>query len=101
MPNTIQSPEYSRDSGTEGISHKTPQPERQPLRPVSVLQRRQVELALQLARQRLKCQQSVRGARYSLHFSFTFGGEFSLFLDCSKGLESCPFQPPSIFPISS
>ena len=49
MPNTIQLREYSRGGGIDGISHKTPQPERQLLRPLPLLQRWQMELELQLA----------------------------------------------------
>src|SRR3989344_5966115 len=71
-----------------------PQRRRQPLRSLPVLERRQVELELQLARQRLKRQQPGGGVRHSLHFSPDLVlGEF-----CFK---SCPFQPPSILPISS
>ena len=87
------------DGGIDGISYKTPQPERQPLRPLSVPQRRQVELELQLARQRLQRQQFVRGARHFLHFSFAFGGEFCL-SRASADFRSWPFHPPSIFPTS-
>ena len=70
-----------------------PQPERQSLRPVPHLQGRRVELELQLARQRVKCQQSVCGAHISFHFSPGFPGEFCFF--------SWPLHPPSILPISS
>jgi len=53
----------------DGISHISAQPERQPSRALLVSQWRQVGLELQLARQRLECQQSVRGSCNSLHFS--------------------------------
>src|SRR3989338_5106888 len=39
--------------------------------------------------------------RNSLHFSPALAGEFCLSRVCSRDFESCPFQPPSIFPASS
>ena len=54
--------------------HTQPQLGRQPVRPLPVLERRQVELELQLARQRLERQQSCGSARNSLHFSPRFSG---------------------------
>lgn len=93
MPDTIQPWGYSRGGAIEDILYNSAQPERQPLRPVSVLERRSVELELQLARQWLECQQPVGCTRKSFHFSPVFTGEF-----CFK---ICPFQPPAILPISS
>jgi len=67
---------------------------RQPLCPLSVLQWRwYVESELQLAWQWLGRQQPCGLARNSLHFSlYILSGEFCFV--------SCPFHPPSIFPIS-
>ncbi len=48
MPNTIQPQEHSRGSGTDGALYK-PQLGRQPVRALPQLERRQVELELQLA----------------------------------------------------
>jgi hypothetical protein len=45
----------SRGGGTGGTLYNSSQPERQPLRPVLVLEWWQVELELQLARQRSWC----------------------------------------------
>lgn len=73
--------------------HTQPQPRRQPLRPVPVLERRQVELERELARQRLERQQPCGSACKSPHFSPAFTGEFCFW--------SCPLHPPNIFPISS
>ena len=67
--------------------------ERQPVRPLRLLERWQGGVELQLARQRLEPQQPVSVPRKSLHFSLPAGGEFCLI--------SWPFQPPSILPISS
>jgi len=92
MPNTIQPQEYSRGSGTGGALCKS-RPGRQPLCPLPQLERQQVELELQLARQRLECQQPRSRPRNSLHFSPAFAGEFCF--------TSWPFQPPSMRPISS
>jgi hypothetical protein len=69
MPDTIQLEEQSTGGGMDGTSHISPQPERQPLRPVPVLERRQVELERELARQRLERLQPFGCARNSLHFS--------------------------------
>lgn len=81
-------------SGPGGTLYNPSEPERQPLRPVPLLERRAVELELQLARQRLERQQSVCRSRNSLHFSpAVVVGEFCF--------TSWPFHPPSIFPISS
>ena len=44
----------------------------QPVRPVSVLERRQVELELQLARQQVQLEQPCCPPRNSLCFSLTF-----------------------------
>ena len=75
--------------------HTQPQLERQPVRPLPVLERRQVELEQQLARQRLERQQPRCVACNSLHFpSAPHGADGFCFVNC-------PFQPPSIFPISS
>lgn len=56
------------DGGSERILYIPSEPRWQPLRLVSVLERRRVELELQLARQRLEFQQSVRGSRKSFYF---------------------------------
>lgn len=51
MPNTIQPGEYSMGGGTDGAPH-IPQPdERQPVRPVLVLERGSLAVELQLAQQ--------------------------------------------------
>jgi len=94
MPNKIQPGENSTGGGADGILYNSSQPEWQPQRPLSLSERRwSVELELQPARQRLECRQLVCGLRNSLHFSsHYFREEFCL--------ESCPFQPPSIRPIS-
>ena len=92
MPNTIQPGEYSTGSGMEDTLY-VPQLQRQPVCPVSVLERQVVELEQQLAGQRLERQQPCCGARNSLKFSPYLLGEFCFW--------SWPFQPPSIFPISS
>ena len=51
MPNKIQPREYSRGGDMEGVLYNPAESERQPLRSVLVLERRSVELELQLARQ--------------------------------------------------
>lgn len=67
---------------------------RQSVRPVPLLERRQVELELQLARQQVRRAEPLRFPRQSLHVSLgSFPGEFCFV--------SCPCQPPSIFPIPS
>lgn len=66
MPNKIQPREYSGGGGTEDILYNPAEPERQPLRPVLVLERRSVELELQLVGQRLQRQQSFGRPRNSL-----------------------------------
>jgi hypothetical protein len=53
MPNKIQPREYSMGGDTEGILYE-PQLERQPVRPLPLLERQQVELEQQLARQQLQ-----------------------------------------------
>lgn len=77
----------------EDFLYISPELERQPLRPVPVLERRQVELERELAGQRLRSEQRVGGSRNSLYFSPAFAGEFCFV--------SWPFQPPSILPVSS
>ena len=55
-----------------------------------------MELERELARQRLRSEQRLCRSRNSLHFfpvSFTGTGKFCFV--------NCPFQPPSILPISS
>lgn len=75
-----------------------PQLERQPLRPVLVLERGSLPGEQQLARQRLGRSEPCGGFRKSLHFSLDLvSGEF-----CFKSCDIiCPCQPPSILPISS
>ena len=63
-------------SGLEDALY-TPQLERQPVRPVHLLQRRVVEPELQLAGQRLEWQQPG-GGRKSPTFSPYLSGEFCL-----------------------
>jgi len=55
MPNTIQLREHSKSGDVEDALYNSSRPKRQPLRPLPLLGRRQVELELQLARQRLEC----------------------------------------------
>jgi hypothetical protein len=92
LADTIQ-PETSNRAVARTASHTQPQLGRQPLRSLPLLERRQVELEQQLARQRLERQQPCCGARNLPHFS-----PRSL---AGLSFVSCPFQPPSIFPISS
>ena len=75
MPNTIQPKEYSMGSGMEDTLYAS-QLQWQLVCPVSVLERRCVELEQQLAGQRLERQQPCGGARNSLKFSPYFLGEF-------------------------
>jgi hypothetical protein len=58
-------PESNRRAVARMARRTIPQRERQPVRRVSLLERRQVELELQLARQRLELQQPGRVARKS------------------------------------
>ena len=51
MRNNIQPREYSKGGDKDDTLYISSEPERQPLRPVSVLKRWQVELERQLARQ--------------------------------------------------
>lgn len=53
MPNKIQPKEYSMGGDIEGILYE-PQLERQPVCPLPLLERQQVELEQQLARQQLQ-----------------------------------------------
>ena len=84
--------EYSRDCGTDGVII-LPQRRWQPLRPVLVLERWQVELELQLAWERLELWQSGCGVSLlSLFLPDYLLGEFSF---DNKLL--C--HPPSICPV--
>jgi hypothetical protein len=64
----------------EGTLYNPSEPERQPLRPVLVLERWQVELELQLVGQRVECDQPlsrsrnclISKSRYLSAFSFSF-----------------------------
>ena len=94
MPNAIQPWEYSRGGGMDGILYTCAERRWQPLRPVSQQWRWQGCRELEQARQRLERQQPCWSSRNSHHFSpDILLGEFCFV--------SCPFQPPSIFPISS
>lgn len=93
MPNSIQSWEYSKGGGMEGILHIRAEPQWQPQRPVSLRGWWQGDSQLELARQQLEQQQPGSPPRNSLHFSPAFVGEFCFI--------SCPFHPPRLRPISS
>lgn len=82
----------------DGVLHTTSQSERQAVYAVPLLERRRVELELQLAQQQPEREQSFRSSRKFLHFPGWSRPTGVLFSCC---LVNCPFHPPSIFPISS
>ena len=77
MPDSVQLASSIRTSSDSGGISNTSQLRWQPLRSLPVLERRQVGLERQLARQRLEWQQPRGGVRNLLHFSPAFlAGEF-------------------------
>ncbi|OGN13801.1 MAG: hypothetical protein A3J47_01510 [Candidatus Yanofskybacteria bacterium RIFCSPHIGHO2_02_FULL_43_22] len=67
-PNSIQPREYSKGGVTDGMSYGMAQPRQQSQCAVSELERRPVDLELQLARQRLQLQRSSRASSQLAYF---------------------------------